>query len=107
MKNSSRDYAKKNVSARTAQDMLRIASERLSTVRYVFIVHIESGIPSAASRAALEYADAVLIGWPDSDASDVVKPNHSEAEKPRMRSKAWKSIWAPSGRRKKETTLKR
>ena len=48
MKNSSRDYAKKNVSARTAQDMLRIASERLSTVRYVFIVHIESGIPSAA-----------------------------------------------------------
>ncbi len=81
MKNSSRDYAKKNVSARTAQDMLRIASERLSTVRYVFIVHIESGIPSAASRAALEYADAVLIGWPDSDASDVVKPNHSEAEK--------------------------
>lgn len=64
MKNSSRDYAKKNVSARTAQDMLRIASERLSTVRYVFIVHIESGIPSAASRAALEYADAVLIGSP-------------------------------------------
>ena len=105
MKNSSRDYAKKNVSARTAQDMLRIASERLSTVRYVFIVHIESGIPSAASRAALEYADAVLIGWPDSDASDVVKPNHSEAEK--AVGKAEKAVEKASKPKKKETTLKR
>ena len=44
---------------------LRIAAERLSTVRYVFIVQVEDGIASAAQRAALEYADAVLIGWPD------------------------------------------
>ena len=43
---------------------LKIAAERLSIVRYVFLVQIEDGIASAAQRASLEYADAVLIGWP-------------------------------------------
>lgn len=53
---------------------LRLSSGRLSTVRYVFLVHIEDGIPSALERAALEYADAILIGWPEEDAADVVTP---------------------------------
>ncbi len=53
---------------------LRLSSARLSTVRYVFLVHIEDGIPSAIERAALEYADAILIGWPEEDAPDVVTP---------------------------------
>ena len=44
---------------------LKLASERLSIVRYVFLVQIEDGIASAAQRASLEYADAVLIGWPE------------------------------------------
>ena len=47
---------------------LKLASERLSIVRYVFLVQIEDGIASAAQRASLEYADAVLIGWPEVDA---------------------------------------
>ena len=51
---------------------LRVAAERLSTVRYVFLVQIEDGIATAAQRASLEYADAVLIGWPENDAPDVV-----------------------------------
>lgn len=50
---------------------LKIASERLSQVRYVFLIQIEDGIPSASQRAALEYSDAVLMGWPDVDAPDV------------------------------------
>ena len=54
---------------------LRIASERLSQARYVFLVAIEDGIPSASQRASLEYADAVLIGWPPADAEDVVVPD--------------------------------
>ena len=41
---------------------LRLASERLSIVRYVFLVQVEDGIASADERASLEYADAVLIG---------------------------------------------
>ena len=52
---------------------LKIAAERLSIVRYVFLVQIEDGIASAAQRASLEYADAVLIGWPEVDAEDVVE----------------------------------
>lgn len=51
---------------------LRVVSERLSLTRYVFLVQIEDGIASAAQRASLEYADAVLIGWPEQDAKDVV-----------------------------------
>lgn len=51
---------------------LKIAAERLSIVRYVFLVQIEDGIASASQRASLEYADAVLIGWPDEHAPDVV-----------------------------------
>lgn len=51
---------------------LRIAAERLSTVRYIFLVQIEDGIATAPQRASLEYADAVLIGWPENDAPDVV-----------------------------------
>ena len=51
---------------------LSVAAERLSFVRYVFLVHIEDGIPTAEQRSALEYADAVLIGWPDNNAPDVV-----------------------------------
>lgn len=50
---------------------LKIASERLSQVRYVFLIQIEDGIPSASQRAALEYSDAVLMGWPDAEAPDV------------------------------------
>ncbi|PJM79532.1 phosphoribosylglycinamide synthetase [Bifidobacterium scaligerum] len=51
---------------------LKIAAERLSIVRYVFLVQIEDGIASAAQRASLEYADAVLIGWPETDSPEVV-----------------------------------
>ncbi|KFI40079.1 putative Phosphoribosylformylglycinamidine (FGAM) synthase, synthetase domain [Bifidobacterium actinocoloniiforme DSM 22766] len=51
---------------------LRVASERLSQLRYVYLVQIEDGIPSANQRSCLEYADAVLIGWPDEDADQVV-----------------------------------
>ena len=51
---------------------LKIAAERLSIVRYVFLVQIEDGIPSAAQRASLEYADAVLIGWPEGDSPEVI-----------------------------------
>ncbi|TCD53633.1 hypothetical protein EJ419_07940 [Alloscardovia theropitheci] len=54
--------------------LLRVASERLSTVRYVFVVSIEDGIPQVAQRSALEYSDAVLIGWPEMDAEDIVDP---------------------------------
>ena len=54
---------------------LRLASERLSIVRYVFLVQVEDGIASADERASLEYADAVLIGWPETDASDVITPD--------------------------------
>ena len=50
---------------------LKIAAERLSIVRYVFLVQIEDGIASAAQRASLEYADAVLIGWPETDSPGV------------------------------------
>ena len=35
---------------------LRLASERLSIVRYVFLVQVEDGIASADERASLEYA---------------------------------------------------
>lgn len=50
---------------------LRIAAERLSLVRYVFLVQIEDSIATAAQRASLEYADAVLIGWPETDSHEV------------------------------------
>lgn len=46
-------------------DWMSIASERLSQVRYVFIVQIEDGVPSAHSRSCLEFADAVLMSWPE------------------------------------------
>ncbi|KFI46648.1 hypothetical protein [Bifidobacterium bohemicum] len=51
---------------------LKVASERLSIVRYVFLVAIEDGIATADQRASLEYADAALIGWPEMDADDIV-----------------------------------
>ena len=57
---------------------LRIAAERLSMVRYVFLVQIEDGIATAGQRASLEYADAVLIGWPEADADDVVEPSDEQ-----------------------------
>lgn len=50
---------------------LKIAAERLSLVRYVFLVQIEDGIATAGQRASLEYADAVLIGWPDPGSADL------------------------------------
>ena len=50
----------------------RIASERLSMVRYVFLVQIEDGIATAEQRASLEYADAVLIRWPDEHDPEVL-----------------------------------
>ncbi|MFD0704799.1 hypothetical protein ACFQY8_03425 [Alloscardovia venturai] len=62
----------------TPRTMLRVASERLSTVRYVFVVAIEDGIANVAQRSALEYSDAVLIGWPDGDAEDVHDPDNRE-----------------------------
>lgn len=61
----------------TLVEALNIAAERLSIVRYVFLVQIEDGIASASQRSSLEYADAVLMGWPDADASDVVIPDES------------------------------
>lgn len=51
---------------------MKVAAERLSTVRYVFLVQIEDGIVSASQRASLEYADAVLIGWPDEHSPEIV-----------------------------------
>lgn len=50
---------------------VKIAAERLSIVRYVFLVQIEDGIATAGQRAALEYADAVLIGWPEEHSDEV------------------------------------
>lgn len=50
---------------------LRVVAERLSTVRYVFLVATEEGIPTVEQRSALEYSDAVLIGWPDNDSQEV------------------------------------
>lgn len=50
---------------------MRLAAERLSIVRYVFLVQIEEGIASADQRAALEYADAVLMGWPKDDSERI------------------------------------
>ncbi len=58
----------------TPAEALNIAAERLSIVRYVFLVQIEDGIASAQQRSSLEYADAVLMGWPDADANDVMLP---------------------------------
>ncbi|MFT8593354.1 MAG: phosphoribosylglycinamide synthetase [Bifidobacterium sp.] len=60
---------------------LRVASERLSLTRYVFLVQIEDGIATAAQRASLEYADAVLIGWPEQDAEDVVNVDDRQLAK--------------------------
>lgn len=54
---------------------LKIASERLAIVRYVFLVQVEDGIATVNQRAALEYADAVLIGWPEMDGNDLVDPD--------------------------------
>ena len=59
---------------------LRLASERLSIVRYVFLVQVEDGIASADERASLEYADAVLIGWPEADAADVITPDAAQLD---------------------------
>lgn len=59
---------------------LRLASERLSIVRYVFLVQVEDCIASADERASLEYADAVLIGWPEADAADVVTPDAAQLD---------------------------
>lgn len=53
------------------RNALKIVSERLSIVRYVFLVQIEDGIATAEQRASLEYADAVLIGWPEQDDTDI------------------------------------
>ena len=50
---------------------MKLASERLSIVRYVFLVQIEDGIATADQRASLEYADAVLAGWPDEHGDEV------------------------------------
>ncbi|BDR53107.1 hypothetical protein KIM372_10140 [Bombiscardovia nodaiensis] len=63
---------------------LRVASERLSQLRYVYLVQIEDGIPSADQRACLEYADAVLIGWPDEDAQQVADLGEDELDQVRQ-----------------------
>ena len=57
---------------------LKIAAERLSIVRYVFLVQIEDGIATAGQRASLEYADAVLIGWPDEHAKGLDAPTDED-----------------------------
>ena len=57
---------------------MKIASERLSIVRYVFLVQIEDGIATAGQRASLEYADAVLIGWPDEHAKGLDAPTDED-----------------------------
>jgi hypothetical protein len=59
---------------------LSFSAERLSQVRYVFVVQIEDGIPSVDQRAALEYSDAVLMGWPQITDSDIKNPSESESE---------------------------
>lgn len=56
---------------------LKIASERLAIVRYVFLVQVEDGIATADQRSCLEYADAVLIGWPDMDADGIADLDES------------------------------
>lgn len=66
------------VVASNVLNALDVAAERLSIVRYVFLVQIEDGIASASQRSSLEYADAVLMGWPDRDNRDVVTPENSE-----------------------------
>lgn len=66
------------VGASNVLDALDVAAERLSIVRYVFLVQIEDGIASASQRSSLEYADSVLMGWPDRDNRDVVTPENSE-----------------------------
>lgn len=58
----------------TPLESLDVAAQRLSIVRYVFLVQIEDGISSASARSSLEYADAVLIGWPEGDDNDVIMP---------------------------------
>ncbi|MFU0469043.1 phosphoribosylglycinamide synthetase [Gardnerella vaginalis] len=58
----------------TPLEALDVAAERLSIVRYVFLVQIEDGIPTASQRSSLEYADAVLMGWPEGSDDDVVMP---------------------------------
>ena len=45
----------------------------------MFLVQIEDGIASAAQRASLEYADAVLIGWPETDSPEVVDLDAAQA----------------------------
>lgn len=76
---SSEDLSLSNgVGASNVLDALDVAAERLSIVRYVFLVQIEDGIASASQRSSLEYADAVLMGWPDRDNRDVVTPENSE-----------------------------
>ena len=70
------DITREDMSVRNRDDAklgLGISAERLSIVRYVFLVQIEDGIATAGQRASLEYADAVLIGWPEPDAEDVVE----------------------------------
>lgn len=51
---------------------LKIAAERLSIGPLrVPCADRGRGIASAAQRASLEYADAVLIGWPETDSPEV------------------------------------
>lgn len=84
---------------------LKIAAERLSIVRYVFLVQIEDGIASAAQRASLEYADAVLIGWPRP-----IRPKSRTSTMPSSRSCAntwssWKATSANTARWSTTVTL--
>ena len=69
---------------------LKIAAERLSIVRYVFLVQIEDGIASAAQRASLEYADAVLIGWPENESPEIADLTDSQLKT--LRSQDRKSV---------------
>jgi hypothetical protein len=72
------------VSTTDFSSFLNLSAARLSQVRYVFVVQIEDGIPSVDQRAALEYSDAVLMGWPEITDSDVTMPTEEEGKKLRQ-----------------------
>lgn len=74
-----------NIDTEDERLALRLAAERLSTVRYVFLVQIEDGIATATQRASLEYSDAVLIGWPATDSDEVAQLDESQVALTRKR----------------------
>ena len=83
---------------------LKIAAERLSIVRYVFLVQIEDGIASAAQRASLEYAPCSSVG------PRPIRPKSRTSTMPSSRSCAntwssWKATSANTARWSTTVTL--